>query len=162
MSRARGELPALGPRGEGWVVLQVVLLALVAAAGVLGPRWPGSWDRLTWGLVPVFGLGGAVLVIDGFVRLGAQLTPFPKPVEGGELKENGAYRMVRHPIYGGVLLLGLGYSFASSPLALIPTAVLGLLFEGKRHREEAWLVEHDPAYEDYRWRVRRRFIPYLW
>ena len=158
----RRELPELGPRGEGWVVLQVVLLVLIGIVGVLGPRWPGDWDRVTWALVALCVAGAAVLLIGGFFRLGAQVTPFPKPVEGGELKERGVYGLVRHPIYGGVLLLSLGYSLAASPLSLVPTALLALLFEGKRRREEVWLAERHPGYEDYRRRVRRSFIPYLW
>lgn len=162
MTGPRRELPALGPRGEGWVALQVVVLVLVGTAGVLGRGWPGSWDRVTWALVAAFVAAGGVLMIGGFVGLGAQLTPFPKPVPGGRLKEHGVYRLVRHPIYGGVILLCLGYAFASSPIALAPTGLLGLLFEGKRHREESWLVEHHAGYEDYRRRVVRRFVPYLW
>jgi protein-S-isoprenylcysteine O-methyltransferase Ste14 len=162
MSEPRRELPELGPRGEGWVALQVVLLALVGVAGVFGPRWPGSWDRVTWVLVAVCAAGSAMLLIGGFFLLGAQITPFPKPVEGGELKDGGVYGLVRHPIYGGALLLCLAYAFAASPLALLPTALLALLFEGKRRREEAWLLERHPAYEEYRRRVRRSFIPYVW
>ena len=34
------ELPQLGRRGEGWVALQVLLLAVIIAAGILGPAWP--------------------------------------------------------------------------------------------------------------------------
>jgi protein-S-isoprenylcysteine O-methyltransferase Ste14 len=83
-------------------------------------------------------------------------------VHGAELREAGLYGLARHPIYGGVLLLGLGWWLASSPLALLPMALLAGLFEAKSRREERWLVEHHPAYEDYRRRVRRRFIPYLW
>jgi protein-S-isoprenylcysteine O-methyltransferase Ste14 len=161
MSKGR-ELPQLGPRGEGWVALQVVLIVLAGVAGLFGPRWPGAWDRATWALVALCVAGAAVLLVGGFFRLGAQVSPFPKPVAGGELKEGGVYGLVRHPIYGGVLLLSLGYAFAASPLALVPTALLAILFEGKRRREEAWLAERHPAYEDYRRRVRRSFIPYLW
>ena len=144
------------------MVLQLVLLLVVGVAGVLGPGWPGSWDRLTWALVAVCVVGAAVLLGGGIAHLGAQVTPFPKPVEGGELKDGGVYGLVRHPMYGGALLLCLGYSLAASPLALVPTALLALLFEGKRRREEAWLAERHPGYEDYRRRVRRSFIPYVW
>jgi hypothetical protein len=36
------ELPALGARGGGWVVLQIALMAAVVVAGLLGPAWPDS------------------------------------------------------------------------------------------------------------------------
>ena len=32
-------LPSLGPRGEGWVAIQVVLFVLLAVAGSAGPAW---------------------------------------------------------------------------------------------------------------------------
>ena len=159
---ARRGLPALGPRGEGWVLIQAVLLALLVLGGVVGPRWPVPWDARFRALGLGLGVVGAVLFLGGVTRLGGQLTPYPKPVDGGELREAGLYGLARHPIYGGVLLLALGWSLASSPLALLPAALLAGLFEAKSRREESWLVEHHPGYEDYRRRVRRRFIPYLW
>jgi len=158
----RRELPALGPRGEGWVAIQVVLFVLLGLAAFLGPRWPDPVDRPMRGAALVVGLAGAVLLLGGLLRLGAQLTPFPKPVEGGELREDGVYGLARHPMYGGGVLLGLAWSLATSYLGLVPTALLCVLVETKSRREELWLVEHHPGYEDYRRRVRRRFIPYVW
>jgi protein-S-isoprenylcysteine O-methyltransferase Ste14 len=155
-------LPALGPRGEGWVAIQVVLIAGLGLAAVLGPRLPDAVEAPFLGAALVVGLAGAVLFLGGLLHLGAQLTPFPKPVEGGELRESGLYALVRHPVYGGGILLALAWSLATSWLALVPTLLLALLFEAKSRREEHWLIEHHPGYEDYRRRVRRRFVPYLW
>lgn len=144
------------------MLIQAILLLLLVLGGVAGRRWStpsGPWLRA---LGAVFGAAGALLLLGGARHLGAQLTPYPKPVEGGELREAGLYGMVRHPIYGGVLLLAIGWSLATSPLALLPLALLAGLFAAKSRREEAWLVQRHPGYEDYRRRVRRRFIPYLW
>ncbi len=58
------------------------------------------------------------LFVAGVAALGRQITPFPKPVEQGSVKRSGAYGLVRHPMYGGVLLLTLAWSLVSSPLAL--------------------------------------------
>ena len=158
----RRGLPALGPRGEGWVAIQVVLFALLGVAAVLGPEWPDAVERPLLGVASALGLVGVVLFVGGLIRLGGQLTPFPKPVEGGTLREDGVYGLARHPIYGGGALLAIAWSLATSYLGLVPTALLGLLIEAKSRREEAWLVEHHPGYEAYRARVRRRFIPFLW
>jgi protein-S-isoprenylcysteine O-methyltransferase Ste14 len=105
---------------------------------------------------------GVVLFVGGMFRLGAQLTPFPKPVEGGTLRDDGVYGLARHPIYGGVVLLASAWTLVSSYLGVVPTILLGLLFEVKSRREELWLLEHLEGYEGYRRRVRHRFVPYVW
>jgi protein-S-isoprenylcysteine O-methyltransferase Ste14 len=144
------------------VAIQLVLIAALAAAAVLGPEWPDAVEAAFLAAAFVVALVGAVLFLGGLFHLGAQLTPYPKPVEGGTLREGGLYALARHPIYGGGVLLALAWSLATSWLALVPTLLLALLFEAKSRREEHWLVDHHPGYENYRRRVRRRFVPYLW
>lgn len=155
-------LPALGRRGGGWVGLQVVLFAVSAAAGLLGTDWPAAaqpWLRVGGSVTLVAGAG---LLLAGSAGLGKQLTPFPRPIATGELRHDGIYGYVRHPIYGGVLLGMLAWALASSPLALLPFALAAAFFDAKRRREEAWLLAQYPDYAGYRERVRRLFIPYLW
>ncbi len=158
----QSRLPALGRRGGGWVGLQVVVFALVAVAGRLGAAWPPParpWLAAASAIVAVSGLG---LLLAGGAGLGRQLTPFPRPVPGGELRQTGVYRFVRHPIYGGVLLSMLAWALFTSPLALVPWALGVAFFDSKRRREEAWLADHYPGYGNYRERVRRAFVPFLW
>jgi protein-S-isoprenylcysteine O-methyltransferase Ste14 len=155
-------LPQLGRRGEGWVVLQVVLLAAIATAGTLGPSWPSSTRAVRMAVAVASALGGVCLFAGATARLGRQITPFPRPVEQGSVQRGGAYGLVRHPMYGGVLLLALAWSFASSPLALAPWAVAGLFLDAKRRREEAWLVEAHPDYAEYQASVRDSFVPHVW
>jgi len=155
-------LPTLGPRGEGWVVGQIVIFGLAVAAGVLGPAWPpgsGPW-RIAAALAA--GLPGLVLGLGAGLRLGRQLTPLPAPVHGGELRDRGVYALCRHPMYGGVLLLAVGWALASAPLALGPVALAAGFLDAKRRVEERWLAAQHPGYEEYRRRVRWRLVPYLW
>jgi len=155
-------LPSLGRRGEGWVALQVALLAAAAVAGVLGAAWPHAaslWLAIVGSLAALCGAG---LLVGGGAGLGPQLTPFPKPVAEGDLRQSGAYRLVRHPMYGGALLVMLGWALLSSPLALLPLVLAAAFLDAKRRREEAWLVERHPGYTAYRQLVRRRFIPFVW
>jgi protein-S-isoprenylcysteine O-methyltransferase Ste14 len=155
-------LPSLGRRGGGWVALQVCLIALIAAAGLLGPRWPAA-ARLWLAIVgAVLAAVGGWLLAAGGLRLGRQLTPYPKPVNEGALREQGAFCLVRHPMYGGVLLLALGWSLVMSPVTLVVWALAAAFLDAKRRREEAWLLELHPDYDAYRQRVRRRFIPFVW
>ena len=161
-SAASSRLPSLGRRGEGWVALQVALLAAALVAGLLGAAWPREASRWLAAAGGLAALVGAGLLVGGGAGLGRQLTPFPKPVADGELRQRGVYRLVRHPMYGGALLVMLAWALVSSPLALLPLGLAGAFLDAKRRREEAWLVEQHPGYAEYRRHVRRRFIPFVW
>jgi protein-S-isoprenylcysteine O-methyltransferase Ste14 len=155
-------LPDLGPRGEGWVVLQVILFGATLLAGLLGG---GAWDGP---LRPLTSLAGAALVLAallivarGFIDLGRNLTPVPRPRPDAQLVETGIYGLVRHPMYGGIILGSVGYGLlTASPLALGLALGVALFFFLKSQREEAWLLAHYPAYAAYRGRT-RRFIPWV-
>ncbi len=152
-------IPALGPRGEGWAIAQLGLGVVIVAAGIAGPRWSTTATsfRLVAGVA--IGIAGLVLFVAGLVGLGSSLTPYPKPPERATLRMRGAYRLVRHPIYGGSMLVALGWSLLSSPLALVATSLLLILFELKSRHEESMLAVRFPEYEAYRRRVRWRFVP---
>jgi len=155
-------LPALGRRGGGWVAIQGGLLVAAIVAGLAGAAWPASAGPWLAAAGVVVVLAGIALLIAGGAGLGPQLTPFPRPVAGGELRRSGVYGLVRHPMYGGALLAMLGWALLSSPWALVPLAAAALFLDAKRRREEAWLVKSLPGYHDYRRQVRRRFIPFVW
>lgn len=149
-----------GERGGWWVVAQVVLFSAAFALGLAGPRW-WPWEApfaVVGVLVAVVGLAMTVI---GIGSLGSAATPYPRPMADTTVRDSGIYRLVRHPIYGGGIVLLVGWALFSRPLGLVGAAVLGLFFELKSRREERWLVEHDPDYKAYRARVRWKFIPGL-
>lgn len=149
----------MGKRGEGWFVLQLVLFAIILVA----PRVPALALPLP---VRIVGLAiiavGGVFGTGGVLALGRNLTPFPKPIEGGTLVTSGVYRWVRHPIYTGLILGTLGWSLWNANLLGVGLAViLFLFFDLKSRREEAWLMEAYPDYAEYRRRV-RKLIPLVY
>ena len=158
----RVHLPDLGRRGEGWVVLQVVLFIAVIGAGFTGPLWSGP-ARLVGAIAGVaLIVSGIGLVTAGILRLRRQLTAYPRPVPGGRLIEDGVFGFVRHPMYGGGVIAALGWGLAmASPMALAGAFVLGVFFDLKSRREEAWLGEQFAGYAAYRRRT-RRLIPWLY
>src|SRR5215218_9984820 len=55
-------LPELGPRGEGWLVVQLLLGAAIAGCGFTGVYWPGSADSFLGILGLLVAVAGTLLV----------------------------------------------------------------------------------------------------
>lgn len=163
--RGQRRLPDLGPRGEGWVVGQFVLLGLLVLASLpalpsLVPTSLVGWVRALCGLFLI--LAGGWLAFRGFVDLGDSLTPLPRPRAESRLVEAGIYRRLRHPIYAGLMYAGIGWSLltASLPAALV-AVLLAAFLDAKSRREEAWLMDRYEGYAAYRQRS-HRFLPGLY
>lgn len=147
---------ALNGRGEGWVLGQVLL----GAAFLFIPRFAG---RVPWPFRIVIVLLAAPLMITGGIfagygiaALGKDLTPFPKPKVTNSLQTDGIYGCVRHPIYGGLLMIAAAIALATGSLgrALI-TIGAWFFLDAKSDREEIYLAERHPEYDEYRERVRK-------
>jgi protein-S-isoprenylcysteine O-methyltransferase Ste14 len=108
-------IPALGPRGEGWVLIQTTLLAGLVLAGLEGARWPERLQGPALVIAIVAGAAGLGLAAAAIATLGRSVSPFPKPPATSELKASGGYALARHPIDGGVLLVSLAWSLGRSP-----------------------------------------------
>lgn len=153
-------LPSLGRRGEGWVAIQMVLLALTGLAGFLGPMWTGELRLVALAVGAVLMACGLVIVVLGVLQLHDALTPLPYPRDDATLIETGLYGLVRHPIYGGLVIGSGGWGLlTASPAALVMAAFLFAFFELKSRREEAWLEARFPEYAAYRART-PRLIPW--
>ena len=142
-------------------MLQPAILVAVVACAVVGPRWPQAAEpalRIS-GFV-VEGVGVALAVAARFA-LGTSFTVLPRPRQRATLRRHGVYAHARHPIYGGLLLIGIGLGLHRSALAFLPTAMLAVVFLLKSMREEAWLASRFPEYGEYRRATRRRFVPWV-
>ncbi|MEG4070013.1 isoprenylcysteine carboxylmethyltransferase family protein [Microcoleus sp. Pol11C2] len=150
-------------RGEYLVLLQGGLLT----GFVILPVYPVPGLKiqstpllaLTWIVASILGLSALVLIIKALIDLGKNLTPLPYPLENGKLVQTGIYRIVRHPLYSGLILAALGWTlFQMSISHLIASAILIIFFDIKASREEAWLTAKYPDYSEYRQRV-KKLIP---
>jgi protein-S-isoprenylcysteine O-methyltransferase Ste14 len=143
-------------------VLQFALLGLTALAGTTGPTWGEPLHSVTSLTGLALLASGGLLILRGLLDLRENLTPLPHPRADGRLVAHGAYRLVRHPIYGGIAIGALGWGLrTAAPAALVMAVVLFLFFDLKSRREEAWLVDHYPDYEAYR-ATTRRLIPWIY
>lgn len=155
---------------DPWVWGQTALMLLVGLAAPLLPRHINlgavdfilnridpAWLRwFGWGLM----IAGALVTGWGARSLGRNLTPGTEPLSSATLVTSGAYAHVRHPIYGGIVLLLAGYTLAWSnwTLALLVGWLSLQYFEAKARAEERWLLQRFPAYAGYMRHVRRRVL----
>jgi protein-S-isoprenylcysteine O-methyltransferase Ste14 len=159
---ARTRIPALGPRGEGWVIGQFMLLGACLVLGVRNIRRLDLGNSPGWLLLLVgtsIMLLGAVVLAIGVRDLGRSMTPWPRPREEASLVETGIYARLRNPIYAGMIVLAIGWAaFTASPTALLAALLLGSWLDLKARREEAWLSARYRGYDAYRART-SRFVP---
>jgi protein-S-isoprenylcysteine O-methyltransferase Ste14 len=120
------------------------------------------WKYMAWGLTGLFSLIAALLLFYGGISLGVNLTPLPHPKDDGKLVTTGAYGIVRHPIYSGVIFLAIAYScWRWSLIHAIGAAILLLFFDIKARKEEAWLKNKFSDYNSYQLKV-KKLIPWLY
>lgn len=155
-----------GLRGEYWVIAQGALLLGFAIL----PNPQPSFIHMdlpvvfyaSFGLTAVFGLGAMILLGRSLFDLGQNLTPLPHPRDDGQLVQTGIYGLVRHPLYGGVILLALTYaSWQISWVHFLGAISLFIFFDAKATKEEVWLTEKFPAYANYRTSV-KKLIPWIY
>jgi protein-S-isoprenylcysteine O-methyltransferase Ste14 len=138
------------------VAVAVVLarLGVFRRYGVHTEPW-----REAIGLV-LFALGLA-FAIWARVNLGRNWgTPMSRKDEP-ELVTSGPYRLVRHPIYSGILVAGLGTAVALSWLWLTGFTLAGIYFIYSATVEEHYLAEQFPdSYPAYR-RSTKMLMPFV-
>lgn len=167
MDLPTSRIPALGPRGEGWVALQSAALFLVVVGSRFGPTIAIADRGVASVLASIgslfLGIGLAFLAagIYTLARAGA-FTVFARPAATGRLVETGVFRVVRHPVYSGLVFASLGSGLVRlSPVTLIGAGLLFAILDLKRRREETWLTERYPGYPAYRSRT-KALIPRLY
>jgi len=144
-------------------VTQLVLLAAIAfGPRRLGPDWPGPLAATATVVGLSLALVGGGLALAGALKLGRNLTPLPAPGADARLIRSGAYRVVRHPIYSGLILAAAGWAlFIQGGLTLLFVLALFGLLDAKSRYEERLLVARFDDYADYQRRV-CRLIPFLY
>lgn len=145
-------------KGALLVVVQFVLLfaIIVLPHGVL---WPVSEELGTVAVLVL--MTGLAITLFGVVSLGSSLTATPLPKEEAALRTTGMYAIVRHPIYLGLILIGVGLSLpAGSVFTVIACVLLIALLSYKARFEERLLIAKFPQYQDYASRV-GRLIPFV-
>jgi len=145
-----------------WVASLLFIAACVAWQPITGlvyrisPPW--AWA------IGCLQLVGGVLTLDAARRIDVRVLAGlrPEPAQDGDLVARGTYRLVRHPIYlGWVLLVWAASDMTTGRLvfASISTAylVIAVPFEERSLRRR-----FGPSYDVYRQTVRWRIVPGLY
>ncbi|OQY91509.1 MAG: hypothetical protein B6D41_09330 [Chloroflexi bacterium UTCFX4] len=150
----------MGSRGEGWVIGQFVIGAAILIATFFTRVEMPLAVQILGGVLLV---GGGIIATAGLLRLGANLSPYPKPKDDAHtLVTGGIYHYVRHPIYSGIAFGALGWTlYWGTLLGIALSFVLFIWFDMKARREEKWLAEKYPIYPAYQQRV-KKLIPFIY
>ncbi len=104
---------------------------------------------------------GLLIVIIAILQLNKNLSPFPTPKTHSVLLQNGLYKVIRHPIYSGLILIFFGYGVSKdSGYKIIIATLLFILFHFKTQYEEKQLQNKFPEYQSYKSKT-NKFFPYL-
>jgi len=140
----------------GWalVVAQVGLCVGLLWAGLdgMGGR-PWLWAGVAVG-------AGVMVAALAAMRIG-RLRIHPAPGQDAELVRGGIYRLIRHPMYAGLLLAGAMFACGGGPVGWGIWAGLGLVLWRKWTLEEEHWLERDESYADYQ-RRSKRLVPWVW
>ena len=128
--------------------------------------------RFGWSHMPLWLqlLGAVAIAISMYImHLIMRTNTFAAPVvkiqaeRGHRVISDGPYAVVRHPMYGGTLLLIAGIPLLlGSWWGLMLAPIIVLLFAVRAVMEERTLMAELPGYTDYAARVRYRLVPYVW
>ena len=145
-----------------WVASLLFMTACLAWRPIAGTIYridpPWAWA------IGAVQLAGGVLTFDAARRIDVRVLAGlrPEPARDGDLVARGTYRLVRHPIYlGWVLLVWAASDMTTGRLvfAFISTTYLAIAvpFEERSLRRR-----FGPSYDDYRRAVRWRILPGLY
>lgn len=99
---------------------------------------------------------GILLAIWGKIFLGKS---FGVVAADRGIVAEGPYRLVRHPIYLGYLISGVGFLITNMSLRNVIINVVTGFFQMSRILSEERFLSEDAVYREYRERIRFRLIP---
>ena len=126
--------------------------------------------RFGWSTVPASmslvgdALVATGLILDMLVVIQNGYAAVNVVVESGQrLISSGLYRLVRHPMYTGNVILMLGVPLALGSYWGLIFVIPGLIVLILRIRDEEDLLAHElSGYREYTHQVRYRLVPYVW
>lgn len=164
--RARWRRKDTKPFDKIFMALYLPLVLLhPAIAGLDAVRF--HWSSMPFAFVYV----GAAMFVASLVVIGWAMVVNPyaessvriQSDRGQTVVTSGPYRFVRHPMYVGILLMGIANPLLwGSVWALAMSGVFILLFLWRTAREDQTLRRELAGYEEYAGETRYRLVPGVW
>jgi len=147
-------------KGNLLVIGQFILLGLLIFYPSNSINYGPFALAVTLAIAVLLAMGVVILGLS-FLALGKSLTAHPIPAKQGELVTDGLYRFARHPIYTGLLAIGLAMALSGGlfPHMLFFIA-LAVLLNYKASFEEQLLRARYVYYASYAEKT-GRFLPKL-
>ena len=141
------------------LVIAVAVVVLIRVGAFRGHRLNTNPWLAGAGLI-AFAIGLAFAIWARVTIAGNWGTPMTQKNDP-ELVTSGPYRLVRHPIYSGILLAGIGTAVAISCAWLTAVLLIGVYFLYAAVVEERYLSEQFPAsYPAYK-RSTKMLVPFV-
>ena len=158
LSMKRGRVPWSRELRIRAVIVVVLILFIRSGSfrdhGLNTDRWRAALGLALLGLGLAFAIWARVHIGRNW---GAPMTQKEEP----ELVTSGPYRLMRHPIYSGILLAGIATAVALNWFWLTAVALAGIYFVYSATIEERFMTEQFPdAYPVYK-RSTRMLVPYI-
>jgi protein-S-isoprenylcysteine O-methyltransferase Ste14 len=149
---------------------QKIIQTLAAMVFVATFVVPALDHRFLWSVVPTYAvIAGDALIMLGFLfvfwvfRVNSFTSGIIEVAAEQKVISTGPYRLVRHPMYFGALIMLLGTPIALGSwwgeLTLVPMTVVLIL---RLVDEEIFLARNLPGYAEYRQKIKYRLVPFAW
>ncbi len=149
------------PRAHGFFrffAFETLLLLVLYNLDVWFKQPFSPLQLLSWQLL----LASLALAIHGFALLRSLGKPEGKIERTTHLVTQGAYRYIRHPLYGSLLLMGLGACLKGVSLAStgLVVALVAFLVATARIEESEHIERFGQEYREYMQKT-KMFIPFI-
>ncbi|BAB66228.1 methyltransferase family protein [Sulfurisphaera tokodaii] len=111
----------------------------------------------------VFMIAGESFRIWAILTLGKYFSPVVTVYSDQRVISWGPYSLVRHPAYGGAIILLLGVALSLRSLFSLPLVLVDIaVYNYRANLEERLLIQNlGEEYLDYKKRVKKKIIPYV-
>jgi protein-S-isoprenylcysteine O-methyltransferase Ste14 len=164
------DVPGKGSR-IGWLLSRlglILVLVVIYEFLVLSPLWRFA-NSLSFFRNEAVRIAGAFLTAVGLafaiwarLHLGRNWSARPTMKVGHELVTSGPYRIVRHPIYTGLLMAWFGFGLVYGLVSMAVFLAFALMFVWRIRVEEVYMIELFPDQYPGYCASTKTLIPAVW